>query len=307
MLLMWAYGYSHHPDSEWRATLLSKIFLLSWAISLSAFSAAKVFKEKGKPVEVHYDDGRKAVLVIDREPVLIAEAPFGIYESTCNTNTKPVCNYKSSVLLDRIQVQWSVHPDEKQIGKPVILKLSDGTFTAAFDFAFKFAGSKYAGDPTVEVFPDDELTCDRYDWLPGGKTEAPSKLVVPRWDCELMQNNPETGLSENRIIGGAIDLLLEKSEKGNLTVKSAKAFAGLPVLFQGDVIALVLNDGEEFCHISLKPNFGKFGKVISEYLAAIKDGYQPVIYENEEVLTYTLSAALTTTSFLKNPNLLESK
>lgn len=274
-----------------------KTFLLAALLALPAPAATKVIQDMGKPIEIFYDDGRVAAVFGDQEMPHLFDIPLGIYENICNDITRPKCRYRASARVDRYVVRWTKHPVPEKVGQILKSKNPDGSETTMSEFHFNFSSGKYAGGKFFESFPDDLLICDSFEWLPAKTVEAPQNLLIPRWDCELMQTNPETGLTENRIFASAVELPLEKNAEGQLVLRRPKAFGGTVTLFQANVIGLTMQDGPDYCSISLKPDFSKTTSELIGYISGIKDDWTPVLQDGDK---FTDSSVIT--SFLKYPD-----
>lgn len=266
---------------------------------VSAFGSIEFIKEAGKPLEARFSDGRVATLFVDQEPVLNLEAPFGIYENTCNEILTPKCQIRTSIRIERFTFKWTKHSDEKKLGVPIQRVIKDVPPQFIFDFYFFGTINKYAGAPYAQDLPDDLLVCDNYSWLPGATEAAPANVVIPRWTVEAMQTNPETGLMENRVVGGALNVELKRSEAGQLAVtKLGRIFGPFPTLGQGDIISLIYKaDDKNYCQYSLKPNYGKVVETITNYIGSIKDDFVPFNYG-----THDLTVLPLVNSVLQNPD-----
>jgi len=262
----------------------------------------EIVKEIGKPVSVTWPDGRKAVLSIDREPVLTLQVPFGLAENTCSTAGTPKCQVDSAFRFVRYAFLWVNHPQPEKVGRVLVKNYGGSENYPLIDSVNVNSVQKYSGFSSGNELPKDRIACEAYDWLPGGTTSAPLNLEVPRWDCEAMSINPETGLMENRIIGGAVNVQLQRDEKGGLEIQKIGAFIGpQPALFQGDIVALVMPvpGQKSFCQMSLKPDLGKVGEVITKYFNDIKEDFIPYVFGSDEYSQYPGPA---TGSVLSNPD-----
>lgn len=275
---------------------------ISLGLVSQVLAATQVIKQKNQPLEIVWEDGRKAQITVDREPVLAIDFPFGLDENTCNAITKVDCGFKSSIRIDRYRAQWTAHPDAAKIGKPVVYKNKGGGLNPFIDFQFRSSVERLLGNASAMTMPPDEMACKSYDWLPGiPEKTTPQTIDIPRWDVEAMFTNPETGLLENRVVGGAVDLHMAQNAAGVMVIEKVRSLTGpSPTLFQGDIVALIHKTPEGYCQQSLKPNFGKLIDAINTYFGNIKDDFQTYQYGSDEFGDANGTAV---SVLLKNPDM----
>lgn len=267
-----------------------------------AVAATQVIKEKGKPIQIIWEDGRKAQISIDQEPNLTIEFPFGLDENTCNEVKKVDCAFKGSIRIDRYRAEWTAHPDATKVGKLILHKGNNGGIRPFLDFQFRSSAERLLGLPSALTMPADEMSCKSYAWLPGvAENTVPQTIDIPRWDCEAMSVNPETGLTENRVIGGAIDLHMSQNANGVMIIEKVRTLIGpQPTIFQGDIVAMVHRTSDGYCQQSLKPNFGKLIDAINAYFGNIKDSFVAYPYGMDEFGDSKNSAV---SALLNNPDM----
>jgi hypothetical protein len=228
-------------------------FLASYVFSQSTASTLKI--ESGKPITLSWPDGRVAILknYIQISPKISLD--FQIHENTCNDFKGQICKYKIQFLESWSFMAWQKHPDAKKIGE--IVKSTYGRIFEQEDYIAADSKDFY---PIAKRLNPAEIECSDYSWIPGGgPSMSPKSVKIVRWENESMIENAETGLSENRTTGGAINVLLEKaSSSQKLQIKSIKAltagdFASTLLMF-GDNVSWSLKDKNgELCQIAIKP------------------------------------------------------
>jgi hypothetical protein len=219
----------------------------------------------GQPVRIDFQDGRVAVLkstTIDAANPL--SVSFQVFDSLCSDHRGMQCKYLTPYRSTWYFFTWEKNPDASKINQPLRFKNSDNnTSTEAgeiFESQSFMAGTESAFAPKLTAgMPTTKLVCDDFSWLPGESKVAPATAFIRRWDSEIMTENPETGVSENRTFTSAMNLQLSRVNDSTLEISSIKAFASsfggiTGILVSGDVSTLSLNDGKNgVCGVEIKP------------------------------------------------------
>lgn len=269
------------------------ILVLSLSFSFLASAADPVVtKEDGKPVTIKWDDTKIAEYQIAKGPLFTGEVPFQVSENSCSNTVPQGCFLKMHVQIHLPVIYWKKHPKPEREGKVVLAKFSNQEFLINFPYIITM-DERILKDPIAKDFPVDEIVCDDFSWLPGKHgTTPPNKTTVTKWNVEKMVTNPETGVSENRPVGGGDQVELEKVGPKSLGIMRAKALFGpqKTLIRDGDILALVLPTADgEFCQISIKANSQKFaneaGAKYYEVLAAFKPSAAPYLWKSDEFST----------------------
>lgn len=240
--------------------------------------------EAGKTIELTLPDGRVAHMVLDRRAPLALPLPFQVTDNTCVDVVGEYCAFRAGLGNDFLALVWKTHPDPKKIGSTV-------SFTSKADSSktFCLAQQLYGAQEKVSApimaggISHEVLECKDYRWLPSGEVAAPESITFSRFDVELMFENPETGLKENRTVGVALGLPLKKNADGFLEVFPAKKYLSNSfTAFFGDIWAVILKRPTGgFCQISMKPNVVGLDKKLINYLSE-KPNFVPYLYMSDE-------------------------
>ena len=129
--------------------------------------------------------------------------------NTCSDAPPPkTARIEIAYRMTELVFLWTAHPTASKIGQEVQFSGGNPLFSSPLPLR-EFSGLREYLPRVFSGFPFDRIVCDDYRWLPGGTaTHGPVALLLPRWDGEFMLPNPETGIDENRIVGGAQDIEL---------------------------------------------------------------------------------------------------
>lgn len=236
-------------------------------------------------MEVKVAEGKIAQFVINKKTPLKLSVPFQVTENTCNSHVNMYCEYRGAFGADFIGLTWKTHPDASKVNTSAKVRMKGivGNYQDIFELNIYGAEKKMKTPIIAAALPMESIVCKDYSWLPQGKSEAPEKVNVSRWDVELMFTNPETGLTENRTFGVAVKVNLIKNSEGSLDIKEVKKYTGsTTTAFFGDIWSFVLPTGSgDFCFVSMKPNLVGFDKKFVEYLSE-PPKWTPYLYQTDE-------------------------
>jgi hypothetical protein len=222
----------------------------------------------GAPVLLKFKDGREAVLKIRRHQIYDLKMPLNITENTCADLQTLKCDYSINVQFNWLVFIWTKNPDMNKIGKAVYYQ-PEGT-SAKIVSAENSIFSDVVDTPIqtlAPTLPHSSLTCPRYDWLPENGKDAPEKIDIAIWTQELMVPNRDTGMSENRTVTTANNVIFNKNKSEILVLQNVGGRGGstnISELVLGDVLAwwIQKSDGE-LCQVAIKP--GGFNQALSIY------------------------------------------
>lgn len=221
-----------------------------------------VQQEPGKPIIVKWSETHQGILKVYPQVSPVLSLPFRVHENLCAPTIGQTCVFKTQFSEPWIFLAWHKHPDSKKIGQ-IIKQKSSGEFLEDND-TFLASEFKNFFPQLAKKLKSASIECSDYSWIPGsGQKTAPNALMISRWEIEFMVPNQETGISENRTIGGVLNLELTKN-KSTLELQKAKALTSgdftPPTLVFGDNFSWTLKDKTgDSCQIAFKP--GDFSRV----------------------------------------------
>lgn len=219
----------------------------------------------GQPLTWRWKDGREAVLKVTTLKSPFLSSGFKITDNTCSNRQGMSCQYRFQFARHWVMVVWTKHPEASKVGQ-IVTKASptDPSFIDKLSLDFPIsAGLSRKDRPLMSAgFPDHEIECEDFSWLPEGGRQAPDRLTVIRWDNEDNAMNPETGLNENRTTGGFYQLQFQKDPKApgqTLKLKTVDDLTGLNAEFDllnlSGAISLTLPKSHgEICQVGLTTN-----------------------------------------------------
>lgn len=240
--------------------------------------------EVGKPVEVHFSDGRIAQWQMGRSRPVHLSPKFKVSENTCNKKEGLPGTLLFGAQLHQFALFWTKHPDPQKIGKKMQVRAKGSTadFADLADFGFVANGTKLTMPKASAEVPPDYLESPDFSWLPGTDSTAPSSITFARWDIEAMSTNPETGQMENRTIGIASGVRFEKAGPNRIELKAMKHYSGnVFAFFIGDIWAIILRDGDGYCQISQKANLADVLVEAQQYFSEPVT-YRPYVFGSDE-------------------------
>lgn len=219
----------------------------------------------GQPVSVDFQDGR--IAVVKKSAVSANDQlsiPFQVFDSLCADARGMSCVYRLSFRTVFYFLAWSQHPDAAKVNQPLKRIFPAGTVISEegrkIENSDFYSGTEGHLFPVVtQGLPVAQVECDDFSWLPTKTKEAPAALEALRWDSEMMMENPETGVNENRTTGGGAHISLRRSSPRSLAISSVGAFTSQygfnnGALVVGDVSTMTLDDQKGgYCSVELKP------------------------------------------------------
>lgn len=221
--------------------------------------------EDGLPPTINWGDGRVAQLKIWKAQSSLVQSKFEVFENTCDATFGQKCTFNFQILNAWTFMSWSEHPDPSKLGSIVVQAFNNGLNLTPMESdvvilsdsrnLFPIAGSKLQAS---------FISCKDYSWIPQATKSAPPKdLIVPHWSTEVMTENPETGVNENRIFSSAVNVKLERNTENQLSIANIEAVAGLEYLVtDGDAALSMKKENGELCQVTLK--FEGIQKAIAE-------------------------------------------
>ncbi|OQW48483.1 MAG: hypothetical protein A4S09_04705 [Proteobacteria bacterium SG_bin7] len=263
-----------------------------------------IIAEKGKPPMAIWKNGREATGMFRINDAVFVDIPATVYENSCTGFTGVKCNFRSGIRAHHIAMIWTKHEDAKRVGQ--ILKWSfknnnDPKDLLPGDFFFGPADHIRYPEAAKDSPKFDTMTCDDYRFLPSDPFMAPYNRIK-RWETEIMDTNPETGMPENRSTGGALDVeLFPDSTKNLLEVRVRGVFVGRNLMLQGDIVSWTMADkNKQICQIGLKPDFATAIAALQKYSTTLPNKFVPYVFSDDGLMPEIINNMK---SFLENPNL----
>jgi hypothetical protein len=235
-------------------------FLLAAPPLLSAAGepAPTITAEKGKPYLLTTADGREATLRITHADSSPQRIPFQISDNNCSNHQNMSCFYRFTLRKIQAALYWSKNPDPSRINQKVKRHYNErDTSGETLEASAVSAGANPSpSSPFTAGLPGQEIECTDFSWLPESPAEAPASLYISRWEDEQNSTNPETGLNENRVSGGRINIELERLSATRMKVVKAESstyqYSILELFLQSPIssITLVKSDGS-ICQVGI--------------------------------------------------------
>ena len=213
--------------------------------------------ETGKPVILKWSDTHQGILKYQPRTSPTVAISFTVHENLCSTSAGQICKMKTQIANPWFVVVWHKHPDISKIGQPVIY---DNKPVESNDNIMISAEVKNFYPLLTKKLTPAAIECDDYSWIPGALSSKspPNNLKIARWESEFMLPNEDTGVTENRTVGGAINVSLQKSNDNSLVIKDIKALTSDDFLSSslvvGDNFSWVLKEASgNSCQIAFKP------------------------------------------------------
>lgn len=247
-------------------------FLICFYISSVFAQSSPLSIEVGKPVILKWSDTHQGILKYQPRISPVFTIPFTVHENLCGSATGQTCKLKTQLTNPFFVVVWDKHPDKTKIGRPVMF--NDEALDNKDDVEVSAEFKKIYPQITKNLSTA-SIECADYSWIPGTQSpkSPPNQLKIARWESEFMLPNEDTGVTENRTIGGAINVSLQKSKENSLLIKDIQAitadqFQVLSLVF-GDNFSWVIKDASgESCQIAFKPGSLQEALMASEQMRA---------------------------------------
>lgn len=151
-----------------------------------------------------FKDGREATFVQQTAKPTETRMEMKQIENTCQEKAiMASCRLTLNISPLEYSIRWSKHPDRTKIGQIVVVKrfygdqpeASETQVLSSDEFLFWYNSQLLRNTPII--FPNDRIVCSSLDWTSDMRTENGLK-IVDSWAGEIMQENRETGVNENR-------------------------------------------------------------------------------------------------------------
>ncbi|MCB0422162.1 MAG: hypothetical protein KDD61_14280 [Bdellovibrionales bacterium] len=245
-------------------------------------------KEAGKPLTATFPDGRIATLFSSqKEPVNIITQMDSTEVSCSKTQTTSI-QYHFEIFNQALSWRWSSHPDPKKIGEILESKnsfSSDASWEKMETSPVTWSRIDSKSSPkAAENLRPDQLELDD-ELLKSLKVSPWSPWTIGEWAAEAMLPNPETGIEENRVFAGALDLNLTPLQKNIFEISSVGSyfFTITTDSIIGEVIHwTIATSSARHCHLVFKPNIGQLRKQFDDYSARPFPAATPYLWGQDE-------------------------
>ncbi len=252
---------------------------------------------------VDFKDGRVAQLRQGYLKPIHLTTQFKITENTCTGRENIQGKLLTALQFNFMGLSWTEHPTPEKKGKEVILKETGNGQVLTVDSNFLTFSNRKLFPIAAKDLPNDFFEISDLSWYPSQDTNS---LKFVRWDVEAMVTNPETGLSENRTVGLAMDVLYQKIgenrfQLANITHDIGSTFS----FFSGDIWSLILKKEDEFCQISIKANLADTVNQVTAYFGN-PFTVAPYVFGSDE---YSKPETMPATfkKFYENPSLFQAE
>jgi hypothetical protein len=228
--------------------------------------------QKGKPIQITWPDGREASSFKRSVKPLRLSQPLQITENLCvPTAPRVSCTYNMDLKIEAMDIRWVRHPDASRVGKIV------GRYESGTRHAMWTSPLKYLAPVSTNDLKEDELVCERWDWLPGGeKKSPPATLKMSSLEGDYNMENYFIDSAVNQGFSGVYDVSWKRTEEGSLKmIKSGKVFAQSKFFappFLGFMMSFTIENPkakspqEKYCQITARPDSSKLNAARTEAL-----------------------------------------
>lgn len=228
-----------------------------------------VVKKEGQPATATFADGRIATLYSHTKEKISFETPFDVTEVSCSGKFKTTGSYQTEYVATQLTWVWTSHPDPKKIGKVVQRKFNGPPGSearwedmAAMPSLFSLVQKNDFPKGTA-VLDNAQIRFADNQFLNEIKRTKSGGFEILEWTAEAMFNNPETGLNENRVIGGAMNMQLKQLGTNRFEITQVDQYFSFfkPALdIVGEVMQWTLFDkNDQLCFVVIQPDLAASG------------------------------------------------
>jgi hypothetical protein len=217
----------------------------------------------GEPVRLVFSDGREAVMKVSTVAAPDFTIPFAVTETLCSDHQNIHCSFNISAKSQTYFFAWEKNPDAAKINQQLMV---NGSGTNLTEQAILVIGAEAPYAPIISAGTHQpRMVCDDFSWLPEGKAEAPASARIVRWESEFMFANPETGANENRSLGGAFNVTLQRDTPKSLALSGIESMVDvlgvinsqMIFLFAGSSLSLVIDNHKgDTCQATIQTDGG---------------------------------------------------
>ncbi len=207
----------------------------------------------GQLPDVVFSDGRVATLVLKKTVPQVYSVPIDVVESSCGKNYPARCILNYPFWSYTIQLIWKKNSDPTKVGKALI-RNGNPVFNEFNSFAFV---DKLSFPALLQELQKPDLNCPNWSWL----EPREDRIAVLEWTSELMIENLETRVNENRTTSVAWGIELSKKSEDSyfigLPKKWVKTFGtneNFSLLEGNEIGWTVETKKSESCDVSFKAN-----------------------------------------------------
>lgn len=258
--------------ARWAVTPLC-FFSISWGssgLAQNSDSSIENFKiETGanSSVSLKFPDGREAALALYGSGYHTFVMPMTMTENMCNEIRQVQCRLNLRAELQILNLTWTKHSDSTKVGAQISFR---ETPAGSVENIFGTLQTELEENGTKDL-----LICDDYRWLTNNKNNDLNRhQFIHSWGSEANFPNAETGLSENRTVGGGFDLLLTARFGRMYQVSVGKEIVSSetnPGLLANGPVTMVMTDrsNHELCQVQFSADISKVTTKISQVLSRL--------------------------------------
>ncbi len=255
--------------------------------------APVITKVKGQVATAVWPDGREAQYWYSRGTEFAAPVPFKVSENGCKPEAVGAEFVSTwNLRLDRVGWIWTKHPDPAKLNQLVMANYGSGRTIPLFSFGFITNNILFLYPDLGPALQKDTYSFSDLSWFPGMENGV-RDFTVSVWQAEGMLQNAQTGLAENRVIGGGTQVRLKRTADGVVEWDGAtsiysifKGEAAFALL--GNVVSWKWEMNGQSCWISFKPNLGPINRLVTEKLSSMTQAFEPYLWEQDSLTKVTL-------------------
>jgi hypothetical protein len=168
--------------------------------------------KEGKTFEYNMTEGRVAQLQYGFSKQYKFVARIDFIENTCGNFKPKACLFVSHGKSAMKRLAWIKNNDASRLNKIVQINQADvesgeeDRYEDVFDEELLGSGMGLIY-PNIDQKVKDYIICDDWNWI------KKDEMNIQSWGIERMQENSETGMNENRVIGGMYNFNMKKHNK----------------------------------------------------------------------------------------------
>lgn len=164
---------------------------------------------------------------------------------------------------------------------------------ALFSFAFITNNTIFQYPDLVPTLSKDTYTFTDLSWFPGMEAGV-QDFTISNWQAEGMVTNSQTGLAENRVIGGGTHVRFKRISDGVVEWDGARSLYSLfkgesAFALLGSVVTWRWDFAGSTCWLSFKPNLGPLNRAVIETLSTMPQSFEPYSWEQDSLMKVTLN------------------
>jgi hypothetical protein len=242
----------------------------------------------GQPVKAVWSDGREAELKFSRSVLSTVGVDYQVTENLCAPRNGDIVRVIFPYRADFIGWFWSKHSDSAKVGQVVKMNFQNRVIDLV-RLSIVTNAYRHGHPDLIAGMPNDEVHFTSLEWLPGFENGILKPFTVSAWLSESMVTNSQTGISENRIYGGAYNVQIKPTADQKAEITGADSYFIMPsdqlsFLLVGDVVIWQWQNAQGPCNIAFKPNLGPAIAEVTRFLGTLNGPFNPFLHEQDSLL-----------------------